>query len=258
MSALPELQDALADTVLGAGLIAGLDETRLSAQVATEIYRNNVRVGVLDALRGTFPAVCALLGDECFEGLVERYRIAHPSRSGDLHELGEALPAFLVEVPEFAPLGYLPDVARLEWAQRAALVAADAEAFDFPGLGDVAETDFGRLHFSLTPASVVLRSTWPVYGIWHLARAAADGDESTAETPEMDGGGECVLVYRDGADRVGTERLSQAAFRFLSALEEGADFDSACERAWQVDSGLDVGACLRHFVAEGVIDAWRA
>jgi hypothetical protein len=258
MHALPELQDAVADAVLGSGVIAGLDETRLSGEVATDIYRNNVRVGVLNALRGAFPAVCALLGHECFEGLVERYRIAHPSRSGDLHELGAALPAFLAKVPEFDALGYLADVARLEWAQRSALVAADAETFDFSGLGGVAEADFGRLHFRLAPASFVLQSAWPVYGIWRLARAAADGDESESEPPDMSSGGECVLVYRDGADRVGTERLSQGGFRFLSALHEGADFDAACEQAWQVESELDVGACLRHLVAEGVIDAWRA
>jgi hypothetical protein len=254
MSALRELQDAMADAVLGRGLIAGLDETHLSAEVATAVYRNNVRVASCNALQGAFPAVCALLGKECFDGCVERYLQAHPSRCGDLHELGAALPAFLARVPEFAALAYLPDVARLEWLQRTALTAVDAAEFDFSGLGSVAETEFGSLRFRPAPATRLLQSDWPIYGIWCMARAAAEGEERGGP-PAMDHG-ECVLVYRDREDSVRTECISAGVFRLLSALRDGMCFKDAAEQAWEVDQELDVAACLQHFVAVGVVDRW--
>ena len=254
MSALLELQNAFADAVLGDGLIAGLDETHLSAEVATAVYRNNVSVATCDALRGAFPAVTALLGDDCFEGFVKRYLAAHPSRCGDLHELGAALPAFLAAVPEFVALPYLSDVARVEWLQRTALVAVDGDAFDFERLGDVAEADFGSLRFRLAPAAGLLQSVWPVYGVWHMARAAAQGGE--AEPPDSMGEGECVVVCRDRDDKVCTERISAGAFRLLSALRDGFCFADAGDLAWEVEDELDIAACLQHFVAAGVIEQW--
>lgn len=254
MSALRELQDAMADAVLGRGMIAGLDETHLSAEVATTVYRNNARVAACNALQGAFPAVCALLGKECFDGCVERYLQAHPSRCGDLHELGDALPEFLATVPEFAALAYLPDVARLEWLQRTALTAADTAEFDFTGLESVTETEFGNLRFRPAPATRLLQSDWPVYGIWRVARAAEEGAEGGAP-PAMEHG-ECALVYRDREDSVRTECVSAGVFRLLSALRDGMCFKEAAEQAWEVDQELDVAACLQHFVAGGVVDRW--
>lgn len=253
MSALRDWQDGMAEAVLGRGLIPDLDETRLSAEVATAVYRNNVRVVSRNALRGVFPAVCALLGEDCFEGCCARYLAVHPSRSGDLNDLGSALPAFLATVPEFTAFPYLPEVARLEWLQRAALSAGDAAAFDFARLGDVAAEDFGRLRLHPAPATRMLQSDWPVYSIWRMARAAAAGEE--AEAPAVSGG-ECVLVYRDREDRVCTERISAGAFRLLSALRDGLSFGVAGDLAWELEQELDVGACLQRFVAVGVIDHW--
>jgi hypothetical protein len=253
MSALRELQDAMAEAVLGRGLIPGLDETRLSAEVATAVYRNNVQVVSGNALRGVFPAVCALLGEDCFEGCAARYLAVHPSRSGDLNELGSALPAFLATVPEFATFPYLPDVARLEWLQREALTAGDAAAFDFARLGEVAEAEFGSLRFHPAPAVRMLRSAWSVYGIWRMARAGAEGEEGEAPAVSC---GECVLVYRDREDCVCTERISAGAFRLLSALRDGESFAVAGDLAWELEQELDVGACLQRFVAAGVIDRW--
>ncbi|APZ43430.1 putative DNA-binding domain-containing protein [Acidihalobacter ferrooxydans] len=256
MRTLRDTQDALADAVLGTGLIHGLDETRLSAEVATAIYRNNVRVGALNALAGAFPAVKALLGEDCFEGSMLRYLAAHPSRAGDLHELGAAVPAYLATVPEFAELAYLSDVARLEWLQRAALVAADAAAFDFSGLGEVDEARFDALRFRLAPASRAFASPWPVFGIWRMARASAQGEETGEPLPDIHGGGECVIVYRDGRQQPRTERLTPGAYALLTGLGDALPFAVACERAWAVDSELDVGDCLQRFVVSGVIGAW--
>ena len=254
MHALPELQNAFAEAVLGCGVISGVDETHLSAEVATAVYRNNVQVNTRNALRGAFPAVTALLGDDCFEGLAGRYLAAHPSRCGDLHELGAALPAFLATVPEFAAFPYLSDVAHLEWMQRSALTAVDAGGFDFARLCCVAEADFGELGFSLAPAVGMLQSAWPVWGIWRLARMAAEGGET--EPPDM-GSGECVLVYRDRGGTVCTERVSAGEFRLLAAMRDGACFADAGDLAWEVEDELDVAACLQRFVAAGVVDHWH-
>lgn len=257
MSALRELQAGFVDAVLGTGVIGELDQRRLPAEVATAIYRNNVRGNALNALRADFPALCELLGEECFEGLSLRYLAAHPSRSGDLHGLGAHMPEFLKTVPEFSAWPYLPDVAQLEWLQRLALVAADVEAFDFEGLAGVPEADFGRLRFRPAPASHGLGSPWPIYGIWRLARSEAAGERAEDAGIDLERGGERVLVYRSGAGAVLTEPMSAGALALLQSLVEGRAFADACERAWAEEDGLDVGECLRAWVGKGVIGGWR-
>lgn len=257
MSALREWQDAVVDAVLGSGLIPGLDQTRLTAEASTAIYRNNMRVGALNALVGAFPAIRALLGEECFEGCMLRYLSAHPSRAGDLHELGVALPGYLSTVPEFADLAYLADVARLEWLQRKALIAADAAEFDFAGLSEIGEEGFAGLHFRFAPTVHIVKSPWPVYGIWRMARAAAQGEASGDAPPDVQGGEECALIYRDRTQQLRTERLSAGVGELLLGMREGLPFAQACERAWSVESDLDVGACLQHYVVSGVIEGWH-
>ncbi len=257
MPALRELQTATADAVFGTGMIPELDEARLSAEVATAIYRNNLQGNAFDALRGAFPAVCGLLGEDCFEGLVQRYLTTHPSRSGDLHELGTALPGFLALVPEFEALAYLPDVARLEWLQRTVLLAADPRPFDFAGLAALPEADFGRLRFRLAPAAGWLQSPWPLLAIWHMARAAAEGDEDDAPPVDLHGGGQRVLVWRDGEDLVRTEEIPAGVLRMLETFRLGGTFDEACDQAWSEEAALDVGEWLHRLVARNVIAEWR-
>ena len=91
-----------------------------------DVYRNNVVVGLIEALATAFPVIEKLLGAENFRVLAGAYVRAYPPRSALMMFYGDHLPAFLQGFEPVADLGYLPDVARLELAIRRCYHAADA------------------------------------------------------------------------------------------------------------------------------------
>src|SRR5207237_5824239 len=110
LDALFERSEAAAVHVLARGLAPA---RRLG------IYRNNMFDSLTAALAAVYPTVAALVGDGFFRFAAHEYIVAHPSRSGNLHDFGGELPGFLGRFEPAHSLPYLPDCARLDWAWHA-------------------------------------------------------------------------------------------------------------------------------------------
>jgi len=67
---------------------AALTADGIAAEARLQVYRNNSRALFEQALRLTFPVVLRRVGDDYFRQLAHFHRAAHPSRSGDLHDVG--------------------------------------------------------------------------------------------------------------------------------------------------------------------------
>lgn len=80
------------------------------------IYRNNMLVTLTATLKATFPVVCRLVDDRFFEYAANGFIQHNLPASPCLIEYGEDFPEFLDRFPPAGVLGYLADVARLEWA----------------------------------------------------------------------------------------------------------------------------------------------
>jgi hypothetical protein len=189
------------------------------------VYRNNVAVGLADALAAQFPLLRQLVGDAFFRDLAGVFLRAHPPRTPVMARYGEALPAFLESFDPVAHLGYLPDVARLEVAMRQSYHAADtAPVADIGKLAQVAP-ERARLH--LAPWLRLVRSEWPVWSIWAAnTQGSPPPDTVRAEdavvvrrgfdpVPVMAGPGEAAVIaaLRDGSP------LAEAAGRAPEALD---------------------------------------
>lgn len=179
-------------------------------------YRGQLQAGWRAALADTYPVTERLVGPAFFAEAARRYAIARPSRSGDLHAYGEAFAAFLATYEHAAPLPWLADMARLEWALHAAQFAADAPPFDAAALAAVPTGRHGAIRLRLHPAVSLLRSTWPLVPWWEANQPGRDG------TPvEGVAAGHGVLVTRaDHAARPWT--LDAAEWTALEAWTTGA------------------------------------
>src|SRR4029453_7123257 len=118
MPSLSELQRRFAATVLD---LAREPHARIA------VYRHTIFANYRNALGATHRVVRELTGVPFFDAAVDAFVLAHPSTGGDLNVYGDAFASFLATYPHAAPLPYLPDVARLEWAMDEAHRAADAE-----------------------------------------------------------------------------------------------------------------------------------
>ena len=58
------------------------------------VYRNNVVISLMEALRGAFPSVLAIMGEENFARVARNFVAVHPPRSPMMQRYGEAFPVF--------------------------------------------------------------------------------------------------------------------------------------------------------------------
>ncbi|MBU2763413.1 DNA-binding domain-containing protein [Acidithiobacillus caldus] len=206
----------------------------IPAAVSTAIYRNNVLEGFRLALADIYRVVETLVGEECFRALCFDYVHAHPSACGDRNAYGGALPDWLLTHPFVQSVPYLPDLARLEWAQHEAYQAAEGYAKT-------------GLHHSLQ----LVESDYPIFSIWAFCQ-----DPENAETLDLDRlAGETVLVARP-QEEVLMRPLEPAEALWYRLLLSGMSCMEATVLTQQRQPGIRVEAFQEIALAAGLLD-WQ-
>src|SRR5690349_21386061 len=80
------------------------------------VYRNNVTVGLIEALAAIFPATQRITGVEFFRAMARFHVRATPPRSPLLFEYGHEFPDFIERYEYARAMPYLADIARIERA----------------------------------------------------------------------------------------------------------------------------------------------
>jgi hypothetical protein len=208
------------------------------------VYRNNVTVGLVNALATRFPAVQRIVGEDFFRDMARVYVRAHPPRSRLLMEYGEDFADFIAGFEPVAELEYLADVARLEAARTRAFHAADAAPADAKPLESIAASVLGNLRIEPHPSAQIVRSNHPVVTIW-----AMNAGERELEAID-DWRGEDALVMRPHFD-VFVHALLPGGAVFLSALFGGSRLAEAIEAAYADHEAFDLVANLAGLVSSG-------
>lgn len=220
------------DGAVPAGLL-GSDINRRFA-----VYRNNVVVGLVDALAARFPVVAALVGDAFFRAMAAVHARAAPPRSPLIFRYGDGFPDFLEGFPPAAEIGYLADVARLEWAMGEAAVATDAPALGRAALAGLTPEALLSTRIELHPSLRLVASRWPILSLW---RAHQPGATLLDTWPEA---GETFVLLRDAADRIASVALDAGEAACLDALRDGLSFGAAAEAGLTATPGCDPGGFL--------------
>lgn len=247
VTSLRELQVAFLDSTLR-GYPAQISSLIAASELAPEariaIYANNAREGFLTALAATFPVIERLAGRDWFRQTGREYMRRYPSRSGNLHFVGERFATYLDDLMLGTQHAYFADVARLEWAYQEVLIAADHPSFEISALSSVSPDDHGSLMFRVHPALRLVESRHPVLAIW---KANQPGTAEVAPPISLDAGAARVLIIRR-EDHVELRELSAAGFAMLAAFQRGATLAEAFEVAGQADETADLAALLGHAV----------
>jgi hypothetical protein len=220
----------------------GLPERRFA------VYRNNVVVGLVDALAERFPMVQRLVGEEFFRAMAGVYVRAEPPRTPTLASYGAEFPRF---VEGFAPareLPYLGDVARLDYAIGCAYHAADAASLAPDEIAAFPAHCVADARILLHPSLQLVSSRHPIVTIWRMnALDAPLRDEDLQRAQD-------ALVLRCDQE-VGVRELPSGGCRFTQALMQGASVSEAAERGEADAHSFDLAACLAALFSSGAIVA---
>lgn len=222
MTAHPELLTEFTLALRGGALPPGLtacDPCEVERRFA--VYRNNVAVGLSDALAARFPVIRRLVGAEFFAAMARLYTETDGPACPVLAEWGAGFAGFLQYFPPLAAYPYLPDVARIEYARGLAFHAADAAPVD-PARLIGADPD--RLRLQLHPSVILLRLAHPAVAIW--ARHQPGG-----EALGMGAGPETALILRDTGFAVPVRALGPGDAALVDALLSGQSLAGAASAA---------------------------
>ncbi len=199
MPTLRDIQRDVAHSLLVPGHSAALAHIADDIDEAAErfdVYRNNVAMTLIGALRLAYPAVDKLVGPDFFCAAAQAFIAGYPPRTACLNEYGGEFPDFLAAFPAAAALAYLPDVARLEWMVNLALHAPDAPTLQPDALTGLADGEHGRVRFMRHPSVQLLSVRYPADAIW---RAVLKGDEAALGDIAMKIERRWLIVQRQAA-----------------------------------------------------------
>ncbi|MBA5605345.1 DUF692 family protein [Duganella sp. FT3S] len=235
------LFDPAEEAAVQARFRAGQDGRRFG------LYRGNLTATWDKTLANAYPVIRQLVGAEFFGGLSRAYGLAHPSDNADLNRFGAHFATFLASFPPAAPLPYLPDMARLEWAMHRAHYAPDAEAVSAGQLAAIAPARLEQCTMRLHPACSLHASSWAVVPLWLAHQPGAEQDFPAAMAQPSH-----AIVLRPQW-QVRLLPLCPAAHAALAQLAAGATFGAALDAAFALDEDFDIGGQLGLWLEQRLI-----
>ncbi len=210
------------------------------------VYRNNVVVGSVKALKSRFPVVEKIVGEEFFAAMAQVFVMKRPPRSPLLANYGDDFPAFIAAFEPARELPYLADVARLEAARTRSYHAADAAPIDACLLATLDTCDVGSIRVDMHPSVGIVRSPYPIVAIW----AMNSGEQELATIQNWRG--EDALVARPYLE-VEVRALPPGGAAFLLALAGGRVLGDAAEAALADDPNFDLTGNIAGLIGSGLV-----
>ncbi len=206
-----------------------------------DIYRNNVAVSLTQALETGFPVIRKLVGDEFFKAMAGVFLRAHPPEDPRLQLYGRRFPGFLAGFKPVRHLPYLADVAKLELGLRQSYHAADVVRLSVTGLTPEAVLVLKPI---LAPASLVIRSRFPIYDIWRV--------NTKADAPKPGTDPQDVLITRPEFDP-GPHLLPLGGVDMARHLKGRMTLSEAMAPALALNPKADISALLSVFISTGAL-----
>jgi hypothetical protein len=215
-----------------------------------DVYRNAYRARLRGALRANYEVLPLVMGDDDFDALANAYIDANPSGHYSLRWFGHELCVFMAEHEDWVPHPAMLDLARMEWALRAAFDAETVEPLAADALSAVHPDAWFDLQFRLHPAVQLLDMRWAIGPVWHALKAEQD------DVPPPEAHAHHMLVWRQGLNTQWNS-LTNAEVAFVHGLQDGQTFGEICEALAGVvgeeHAAQTAATQLREYLGNGVI-----
>jgi hypothetical protein len=210
------------------------------------VYRNNVFVGLVDALRARYPAVETAVGTEFFTALARDYASCHQPKSPIMMNYGDGFPDFIATYDELRDYSWLVSLARLEMMMTDIYHARDQKPVEASAFSDLPLEALATLRITFIDACAILQSEFPLATLWQMNTGQIEPAPIDHLQPEV------ALIYRDGYD-VSIVALSHDDAKFLKVLHDGDDLSDAIAAAENINPGFVPQRALSFVISKGLI-----
>ena len=203
--------------------LSGLNITGpLPVEQLLSLYRNNFYVSLTDYLKGCFPSINALVGEEFFEQLAKAYIIQKPLANPNIELYGEGFCRFINDLEQTRSLPYLAGIAALDWGFDRAKAVTEIASFPFVKLDGLDQQQQLKICFQMSAETLLVASDYPLLSIWQgVAKDCLEGiDMQSAE----------YLILHPSAEQGALfYTLSASQYQFLSAVSAGVTLQKLAE-----------------------------
>ncbi len=255
MNNLLQWQRTFAASVLDAADNTALQDianTTLQQQ-RLNVYRNNVVHSLIQALASLYPVVQQLIGKTTFTQLAQAFIPDNLPSHGTLIRYGGDFVAFLErsiqQHPALQAVGYLPDVAKLEYALHLAYHATDDPVLKPSDLAKVAGEQLLRAQLNLHASVQLLTSPHPIDAIWQAHQQSPPAVAGIV----FDGSTKHILALRCHA-AVEVRTLQAADHTFLCYCNQHT-MQAALEYTLQQHPSFDLTILLQSVLFDGTISS---
>lgn len=232
------------------GICALIESHGLAPEKRLQVYRNNYRVGLQQALKSTYPAIFNMVGEAYFKQLASRYIQENPSTSANIIDYGAHIPELLKCVPEADQYPWFGDLAQLEWSVHQSYYAADTDVLTLQMLENLKTSEYDKLSLNLHPSCWIMTSDFDLESLWQLGiNPNKDAQDSCIDkTPR------CFLVVRKQKE-VCVKSLQPIEFTFISQLSNGVLLGDAVEKLFTQNSNINLQALLAKQLSDEIYQA---
>lgn len=221
-----------------------LDALKVTGPFSVEqlmgLYRNNFYISFLDYLTACFPSVQALVGEEFFAQLAKAFTKDKSLDCASIEHYGQQFANYIDHCEQVQALGYLADIARIDWAVDRAKSEIEFSPFPFEALGKLSPEQQMQAVFGMRENTVLMAANCPVFDIW---QGVQDGCLDNIDMQRRQWG----VIYSDQEFGAKCEQLSEQQFNFLTAVSKGLSLQ-------QLAIEDDFQQHLQHFISIAVIN----
>lgn len=181
------------------------DDDRLTASERLGIYRGSVHGILTQALGDTFLVVKALLGEEFFDKMCDRFIDQYPPSTPFFSDFGSDLSHFLSEFEPLKTIPFISDMAEFEWSRHKLWQQTPSQPFDFSQIATLTEEEQTQVVFHLSRSLHLFQSNYRIDLIWF-----AHQDNSDIKLEEIDVNSEINLLVwkRDNSIKIANYNAS--------------------------------------------------
>lgn len=220
---------------------------QVSTKIRLDIYRDAYYSRLMDALKISYPALLAAIGETKFSKLAKNYIVDNPSTYRSIRWFGDTFASY---IKAYLPIHYI-ELATLEWTLATVFDAADATPITLEDINQLPPDKWEVMQFETHPSIQRINLQYNVVNIWQalLENQKLPKPTSYAQTVPW------ILWRKDLVSQYCS--MTQEEAWAIDFIRERKTFGELCEGLckWKKpeEVGLATASLLKGWITAGLI-----